>query len=131
MSLWKGTVKLDVSIKEYIDSKFTHRAELNDLDAELASSGLKIRRIESRIDGRNSNAAIRFSPKSCGSKSMAISVDIIIENYADTKFEHNIRLVGLDHKLASLGWPIEKTSCRNEKWVGDLAIRATVEGLCT
>lgn len=131
MALWKGTINLNVTIKNHLDSKFTHRAELNDLDAELASSGIKIRRIESRISGRNSNAAIRFTPKETGSKSMSFSVFVFIEDYPDSKFLHNIRLVGLENKLASFGWHIGKTSCRNEKWVGDLAIRATVEGVFT
>lgn len=131
MSLWKGTVSLTIDVKDYIDSKFTHRAELISLDKELASRGLKIRKIESRINGRYSNAAIRFTPKCIGLKSMSVNVDVVVDSYSDSKYDHNIRLVGLEKKLAIMGWIVEKTSCRNKKWVGDLAIRGTVDGICT
>ncbi len=90
-----------------------------------------MRKIESRIDGKNSNSAIRFTPKSTGPLSMPLTFDVVIESYPDIKFKHNILLVGLDNIINSLGWDIEKTSCRHEKWVGDLAIRATVEGIGT
>jgi hypothetical protein len=132
MALWKGRILIDVVIKDYVDSKFTHRAELDSLDTQLSSNGLKITRIESRIGGVGTNAAIRFTPNtSHGSKSFRTSIDVSIESYPDTKFPYNIRLLGFEEKLKSEGWSVKRTSCRNEKWIGDLAIRANIEGLST